>query len=53
MQCDGSSSSDCPIVYSQAIECVGLNFGTLVDACGHQPANLKEVLQLILTKIQP
>ena len=53
MECDGSSSSDCPKVFKDNIACVGLNYGTLTSACGTQPTNLKEVLQLILNTIQP
>ena len=53
MQCDGSPVDDCPAIYSHAIDCVGLDLGTLTDPCGNQPATLKDLLQLILTTIQP
>jgi hypothetical protein len=53
MQCDGSSVSDCPKAFTDDISCLNLNYGTLVFPCGDRPANLKEVLQLILTQIQP
>ena len=48
MQCDGSSLSDCPSVFTQDISCLGLDFCTLTDACGEQPTTLKEVLQLLI-----
>lgn len=53
MECDGSPSDSCPAIYSHAIECVGLDLGALTDPCGNQPANLKDLLQLILDTIQP
>jgi hypothetical protein len=48
MQCDGSEVSDCPAIFNHSISCLGLDFCTLVDACGEQPTNLKEVLQLLI-----
>lgn len=53
MQCDGTPVDDCPAIYSHAIDCVGLDLGVLTNPCGNQPANLKDLLQLILDTIQP
>ena len=48
MNCDGSEISDCPAIFNHSISCLGLDFCTLTDACGEQPTNLKEVLQLLI-----
>lgn len=54
MGCDNCPScNDCPKVFTDSIACLDLNYGVLVDACGNQPTNLKEVLQLILDNLQP
>lgn len=53
MECDGSDANSCPKVYEDAISCLELDFGTLVDPCGNQPETLKDLLQLILLTIQP
>jgi hypothetical protein len=52
MACDGAGA-DCPAIFTQDLSCLNLDFGTLVDPCGNQPTTLKDVLQLILTTIQP
>jgi hypothetical protein len=53
MECDGSPTQDCPKVFTDNIDCLGLDYGVLVDACGAQPTDLKGVLQIILDSLQP
>jgi|LakMenE29Apr09ns_1017244.scaffolds.fasta_scaffold12302_2 hypothetical protein len=52
MTCDGSLAQDCPKVFTDNIDCLGLDYGVLVDACGDQPTNLKEVIQILLDALQ-
>jgi hypothetical protein len=57
MKCDDCSGSpdctDCPKIFSDNIACLNLDYGVLVDACGNQPANLQELLQIMLDNLQP
>ena len=55
MSCDNCPTCPdaCPTFLTEDLSCLGLNFGTLTDPCGNQPSTLEEVLQLILTTIQP
>jgi hypothetical protein len=48
---DCPSCENCSPIFTQDISCVGLDYGLLVDACGLQPTNLKEVLQLLLDQV--
>lgn len=41
----------CSPLFEETISCLGLDLGSLVDDCGVQPTNLKELLQLILNNI--
>lgn len=42
---------ECSPIFDLDISCVNLDLGGLVDACGEQPATLKDLLQLMLNKI--
>lgn len=55
MSCDDCSPCPdaCPTFLTEDISCLGLDFGTLTDPCGDTPNTLEEILQLILTTIQP
>ena len=55
MSCDNCPSCPeaCPSFLTEDLSCLNLNFGTLTDPCGNKPTTLEEVLQLILTTIQP
>jgi len=44
--------SDCPLIYSQLIDCVGLDLGNLVEECGDQPTTLAGLLQLLINNSQ-
>jgi hypothetical protein len=48
-----SNCEPCSPIFNLDITCLGLDFGTLTDPCGEQPTTLKELLQLILTQLQP
>ena len=54
----GMTDSNCPTcpdacspIYNTAIECLGLDYGALVDSCGNQPATLGELLQVMINQI--
>lgn len=47
--CDGCH--DCSPIFEESIECANLDLGGLVDDCGVQPSTLKELLQLLLDKL--
>ena len=54
----GLACDDCPTcepscnpIFTEDISCLGLDYGCLADPCGAQPTNLKELLQLIITKV--
>lgn len=48
-----TSCEPCSPIFNLDITCLGLDFGALTDPCGEQPTTLKELLQLILTQLQP
>lgn len=41
----------CSPIFDEDIACLDLDLGDLVDTCGTQPTTFKELLQVILTKI--
>lgn len=40
----------CPPVFTEDISCLNLDFGCLVDPCGNQITNLKDLLQALINK---
>ncbi len=55
MSCDDCEKCPeaCPAFLTENLSCLNLDFGALTDPCGDTPDTLAEVLQLILTTIQP
>ena len=41
----------CSPIFNEEIACMGLDLGQLVDACGEQPATVKDLLQLLINEI--
>lgn len=46
-----ADENGCPLVYSQLIDCVGLELGDLVDPCGGAPLTLADLLQIIINRL--
>jgi len=47
--CTGCES--CSPIFDETISCMGLELGELVDDCGEQPSTVKDLLQLMLNKL--
>jgi hypothetical protein len=53
MSCDDcpECESSCNPIFTEDISCLNLDYKCLADACGVQPTNLKELLQLIIDSV--
>lgn len=53
MSCDDCPTCDptCPPIFKEDISCLGLDYKCLADACGEQPTNLGDLLQIIIDQV--
>lgn len=53
MSCDDcpDCSPTCNPIFTEDISCLGLDYKCLADACGEQPTNLGELLQVIIDQV--